>query len=453
MVKTLLPFALAILSAIAPLYATASSAVSITQTAQPPFDASQVFEWWDDGIITPEEADEIFSRLEEENYDEACLLAEVYAQEPCSTKNPVHQASRRKQAPSIIPHGRITIKEQYDSDGHLKKHREELQVQFYYFKLHLGSQELLSYRRDGLEAHFGQISTLEFHSHIPIDTLWGTALLYPVGKFRLGIFLDTSKTFHTHISFKPNRENEITATLWKFTNANSIALQARTTLGQISTWYQFGQDWPLVKIQLQSVKKRLSWKTTAYIHGDSIPQKLNLSKGIIENKLWASQTVNAGWPEALNTQLSLKVRVLSPVSSDSMSARFKLSIASGPERLRPSLSVTCIEASDNCNKTEWKGSVETTWEQFTLKASALFHHENHVKPPKLELSANYRSSIAATKLAVKLPQANPTRAMSIQNEISLDTAPLGCNFTFAFKKTKAKNFRPNFANIQITLKF
>lgn len=450
MIKSILRFIIAFWT----LTNHALNAQDIPQSVAP-IDAAQVFEWWDDGLITPEEADEIFSRLEEKNYDEACLLAEVYAQEPCSDKSQVRQASRtkRKQAPSIIPHGHITIKEQYDSNGHLKKSREELHVQFYYFKLHLGSQELLSYRRDGFEAHFGQISTLEFHSHIPLDTLWGTALLYPVSKFRLGIFLDTSKAFHTHIGFKPNRENEITATFWKFQNANSIALQARTTLGQISTWYQFGQDMPLVKIQLQSSKKWLSWKTTAYIHGDSIPQKLNLSKGIVENKLWASQTVNAEWPEALNTQLSLKARVLSAASSDSMSARFKLSIESGPERLRPSLSVTCIEASDNCNKTEWKSGIKTSWNQLTLKASVLFSHENHTKPPKIEFSANYRSSIAATKLAIKLPEANPAQALSVQNEISLDTAPLGCNLAFAFKKTKTKNFRPNFANIQIMLKF
>ena len=44
---------------------------------------SQVFEWWDDGIITAEEADEMLQLLEDGNGLEACVLAEVYAQEEC----------------------------------------------------------------------------------------------------------------------------------------------------------------------------------------------------------------------------------------------------------------------------------------------------------------------------------------------------------------------------------
>ncbi len=124
--------------------------------AQAPFDVAQVFEWWDDGIITPEEAEEIFSRLEEENYDEACLLAEVYAQEPCiKPAQPKAKPSQNAQKTlTIVPHGYVSWKGRYNSDGHLKKHREELQLQFYYFKLRLGSQELLSYHRDNFTARF-----------------------------------------------------------------------------------------------------------------------------------------------------------------------------------------------------------------------------------------------------------------------------------------------------------
>ena len=203
--------------------------------AQAPFDEAQVFEWWDDGIITPEEAEEIFSRLEEENYDEACLLAEVYAQEPCpKPAQPKAKPSQNAQKlPTIVPHGYVSWKGWYNSDGHLKKHRKELQLQFYYFKLRLGSQELLSYHRDNFEAHFGQVSTTEFHSHIPLDTLWGATLLYPISKFRFGAFIDSSKTFNARVTFKPNRENELDATFWKFPNATALALQARMTLGQI----------------------------------------------------------------------------------------------------------------------------------------------------------------------------------------------------------------------------
>ena len=466
------------------IFATAQANAEESSTIAPPLDAAQVFEWWDDGLITPEQADEIFTRLEEENYNEACLLAEVYAQEPCVTtaasttkstrqkrKNKTaksvrssdsahstkatHSAQATKSAPPpIIPHGRVSWNGQYDSDGHLKKHREELLIQFYYFKLRLGSQELLSYRRDGYESHFGQISTLEFHSHLPLDTLWGAAFRFPIGKFHLGAHIDSSKTFHTHVAFHPNRQNELTAAFWKFPDAGAIALQARTTLGQISAWYQFGQDLPLVKIQLQSEKKHLSWKTTAYIHGDSIPQGLNLSKGIAENRLWASQTVNVQWPEALNTVLSAKARVLSAIASDSVNARFKITLTSGPERLRASLSATCIEASDNCSSTEWNSNVESDWNTLAFKASAKVRHENNrTKPPRIELGASYRSSLALAKLTVALPQMNPAKSISLQNEIKIDNDWFGCDFIFAFKKNKTKSFRPSYAHLQTNLKF
>ena len=451
-----------------------------SSTTAPPLDAAQVFEWWDDGIITPEEAAEIFTRLEEENYDEACLLAEVYAQEPCTIFNKTTEKNARKKrknktaksahspdaahstktihankaAPPLIPHGSLSWKGQYDSDGHLKKHREKLQIQFYYFKLRLGSQELLSYRRDGYESHFGQISTLEFHSHLPLDTLWGAALRFPIGKFHLGAHIDTSKTFHTHVAFHPNRQNELTAAFWKFPDAGAIALQARTTLGQISAWYQFGQDLPLIKIQLQNEKEHLSWKTTAYIHGDSIPQGLNLSKGIADNRLWASQTVNVQWPEALNTILSTKARVLSAIASDSLSARFKITLTSGPKRVRTSLSATCIEASDNCSSTEWNGIVESDWNDFAFKASTKVRHENNrTKPPRIELGASYRSRLALAKLTIALPQMNPAQSISLQNEIKLDNDWLGCDLVFAFKKTKTKSFSPSYAHLQTSLKF
>ena len=431
-----------------------ATAVTAQESALPPFDAAQVFEWWDDGIITAEEADEIFSRLEEENYDEACLLAEVYAQEPCPKPAQAKSASQNAQkTPGIIPHGNVSWKGQYNSDGHLKKHREELQIQFYYFKLRLGSQELFTYRRNDTEAYFGQVSTQEFHSHIPLDTMWGTALLYPIGKFRIGAFLDTSKAFNAHLDYKPNRQNQAGITFWRFTDASVIALQARTTLGQISTWYQFGQDRPLVKIQLQSVKKHLSWKTTAYLHGDSIPQGLNLSKGITENWLWASQTITARWPETLNSEFSFKARLLSPTATDSVSVRYKATLTSGPEQFRPSLSVTCLEASDNCNTTEWKGAVESTWEPFSFKAGTKFRYDRNPKPPRIELGATYRSSTALAKLTIAFPETTPAKGFSVQNEIKVDAEPLGCDFAFAFKKTKTKPFKPNFAHIQANLKF
>ena len=290
---------------------------------------------------------------------------------------------------------------------------------------------------------------------MPLDTLWGAALSFPIGKFQLGAFLDTSKAFHTHLGFQVNRSNELSATFWKFPDESALALQARTSLGQISAWYQFGQDFPLVKIQLQSEKTHLSWKTTAYFHGDSIPQGLNLSKGIVENRLWASQTVTAHWPEALNTSFSAKARVLSPIGSDSVSARFKLSLETGPERLRPSLSATCLEASENCSGTEWKGSVESAWEQFTFKSSARFRHsKGRTKPPRIEIGASYRkSSRTFAKLTLAFPEANPAKSIFMQNEFRIDNDFLGCDFIFAFKKTRKTHFQPNYAHLEASFKF
>ncbi len=445
----------------------AAPQIHAQEAPQAPFDEALVFEWWDDGIITPEEADEILSRLEEGNYDEACLLAEVYAQEPCTQPKPKSPRKKKskttktaqspkpaQESPAIIPHGRITWKSQYDSDGRLKKHREELLVQFYYFKLRLGSQELLTYQRDGFESHFGQISTSELRSHMPLDTLWGAALFYPIGKFHAGALLDTSKAFHLQFGFSADRHNKIATSFWRFPDAHAIALQASTSLGQISAWYQLGQSRPLVKLQLQNEKQRLSWKTTAYIHGDSVPQGLNLSKGITENWLWASQTVNVKWPEMQNTAISARIRILSPTSKDSVSARIKMSLASGPKRLRPGLSVTCIEASENCKSTEWKSNIESTWEQFSFKASAKVRHENsRTKPPRIELSAKYTPMRSFAKLILSVPEANPSKAISVQNEIKLVSDWLDCDFVFAFKKNRTRPFMPNYAHLNVSLKF
>ena len=434
-------------------FATASIQALAQSATLPPFTEAQVFEWWDDGIITSEEADEIFSKIEEENYDEACLLAEVYAQEPCATTAKNTSKATRKAAPPLTPHGRMTWKGQYDSEGHLKKHREELQLQFYYFKLHLGSQELLSYRRDNFEAHFGQVSTSEFHSHIPLDTLWGTTLLYPIGRLRLGVALDTSKTFQAKISFHIDRSNEIECAFWKFPDANAIATQARTKFGQISVWHQFGHDLPLIKIQLQNEKKKFFWKTTAYIHGDSIPQGLNLSKGITENWLWASQTLSTSWPEFQNTALSVKTRILSPTATDSISARFKIALETGPQHLRTNLNVTCIEASENCDRTEWTGSLESAWEHLSVKASAQVRHTTNTNPPKLELGASYQTGSALAKIALSFPETTPTKSITLLNEIRINSDWLNCNFVFAFKKTKTKTFMPNYAHLQFFLIF
>ena len=141
---------------------------------------AQVFEWWDDGIIDGDEAHEILDLLEEGNTQEACILAEVYALESCAsediapvktkkqrkakTQQPATKASVKKQArkserPSLRPHGYVEWKGRTDSLGHLESGRTELRFDFYRYSLRLGTQSLLTYRNEGSEAHFGQIST------------------------------------------------------------------------------------------------------------------------------------------------------------------------------------------------------------------------------------------------------------------------------------------------------
>ena len=65
-------------------------------------DESQVFEWWDDGIIDSDEAREILDLLEEGNEQEACLLAEVYALESCASQEKEFPKATKPQKKSKV---------------------------------------------------------------------------------------------------------------------------------------------------------------------------------------------------------------------------------------------------------------------------------------------------------------------------------------------------------------
>ena len=252
---------------------------------------AQVFDWWDAGVITPEQAQEFLDLLEEGNAEEACLLAEVYAQESCeekqakqkkaTSKKDRHQDRSKKSRPPLTPTGYALTKIRLDSAGHVESHREELRIDFYRYTLLLGTQELLSYRNAGSEAHFGDISTKEVHSHIPLDTLWGTALLYPFGKFHLAALLDSSCVTQARAGYAFNRHTSASIAYWHGTSTverhhfHSVALQTSSSIGKASAWYQAKQSSPLIKIELRSPVSRqpvaLGWRTTAYYHGDSVP--------------------------------------------------------------------------------------------------------------------------------------------------------------------------------------
>lgn len=116
--------------------------------------------------------------------------------------------------PGLAPHGFVKWSGRTDSTGHLESSRRELQVDFYRYSLRLGSQSLLTYRNQGTEAHFGEISTKELHSGIPLDTLWGTALLYPVGAFRFGALLDTALTTRASVGYAIAKGTEVEVAYW-----------------------------------------------------------------------------------------------------------------------------------------------------------------------------------------------------------------------------------------------
>lgn len=138
----------------------------------------------------------------------------------------------------------------------MESHRTELQVQFYRYTLRLGSQELLAYKNQGSEANFGDISTRELHSQIPLDTLWGTALLYPLGPFHVAGLLDTAKTTQVRLGYGQRGTGSAEIFYWHGfgnstqasdslqTDVHSLGLQAKTPFAQVAAWWQYGQEFP-----------------------------------------------------------------------------------------------------------------------------------------------------------------------------------------------------------------
>ena len=422
------------------------------QATAAPLDEAKVFDWWDNGIISAEEATEILDLLEEGNQEEACLLAQVYAQESCE-KSP-SQAARSKspRRPSLAPHGYVDWKGRIDSTGHLESHRTELQVQFYRYTLRLGSQELLAYKNQGSEAYFGDISTRELHSQIPLDTLWGTALLYPLGPFHVAGLLDTAKTTQVRLGYGKRGTATIEAFYWHgFGDSDvqaidsvfadrkgihSLGLQAKMPFAQVATWWQHGQQFPLIKILLYGSEKGdgrsdesikgatqpliYSWRTTAYIHRQDIPRWARLSNTIQKSKYWGSQSLSMRAPDLLNTRVTANAGLISPLDADTMAVRLKLGGESGPEFLRVTASMTCRDAGSNCRVTDWKGGLNASpWELWTMGASVRVRHARPegFAPPHLELSSLFRDlSKNYTKFTLIAPKGRPQEDLRLRTE-------------------------------------
>ncbi len=458
---------------------TIALAFGVLQAAASPLDEAKVFDWWDNGIISAEEATEILGLLEEGNQEEACLLAQVYAQESCEesptqkSKSATSQAARSKspRRPSLVPHGYIDWKGRIDSTGHLESHRTELQVQFYRYTLRLGSQELLTYKNQGSEAYFGDISTRELHSQIPLDTLWGTALLYPLGNFHIAGLLDTARTTQVRLGYGQRGVATIDAFYWHgFSDSkarstdslregvHSLGLQAKMPFAQMAAWWQHGQEFPLIKILLYGSEKSsgknrggtsddgiervgqtiiYSWRTTAYIHREDIPRWARLSSTIQKSKYWGSQSLSMRAPDLLDTKVTANAGLISPLDADTMAVRLKLGGESGPEFLRVAASGTCRDAGSNCRVTDWKGGLNANpWELWVLGTSVRVRHTRPegFAPPHLELSSLFRDrSKSYTKFTLIAPKGQPQDDLRLRTEFLISGDFLDFSLICTFK--------------------
>lgn len=459
-------------------FVAATLALGVQQATASPLDEAKVFDWWDNGIISAEEATEILDLLEEGNQEEACLLAQVYAQESCEDppsraarsksprrpgKTPQKKAPRR---PSLTPHGYVDWKGRIDSTGHLESHRTELQVQFYRYTLRLGSQELLAYKNQGSEAYFGELSTRELHSQIPLDTLWGTALLYPLGNFHVAGLLDTAQTTQVRLGYGQRGVATIEAFYWHgfgsgnthATDINSLGLQAKTSFAQVAAWWQHGQEFPLIKILLYGSEKSsgrnrggtsddgiegavrpvvYSWRTTAYIHREDIPRWARLSNTIQKSKYWGSQSLSMRAPDLLNTKVTANAGLISPLDADTMAVRLKLGGESGPEFLRAAAGVTCRDAGTNCRVTDWKGGLNASpWELWTLGTSARIRHTRPegFASPHLEFFTKFMDfGQSYTKFTLIAPKGRPQDDLRLRTEFLISGNFLDFSLICTFK--------------------
>ena len=463
---------------------------------------AQVFEWWDDGIIDGDEAREILDLLEEGNEQEACMLAEVYALESCASGDTAPAKTKKKEAkrkdaktrpkkskpesrPSLVPHGYIEWRGRADSLGHLESERTELRLNFYRYSLRLGTQSLLTYRNEGSEAHFGQISTKELHSAIPLDTLWGTALFYPlyspIGTFRLGGLLDTAKTIRPSFAFTPFRgqgkDFEIELAYWNHLHyADSIehrsfTAEAKGNWGNFSVWWvpENAGDLPLMKLQLKHREKMeyatIAWKTDAYVHGDSLPEESRLSATIAKSKLWGSQTIGAIFSDAWKSKFSADARTMIPLESDTSKTRFKASAESGPEILRAAASVTCVSGEDRCRQNDWALKIRSTWnleseksahEHFVFSGKVRARHtrDEGFGTPLCEAGIAYaRDAANSAGIAVTIPKGAPKREIQLRSSAEVGNDFLQLSLAVTFRRTADEELHPLHAAMRAKVMF
>lgn len=443
---------------------------------------AQVFEWWDDGTIEAEEANEMLSLIDEGKIQEVCALAEIYANEPCGTGTQAifgeeefadETSASRKRAgksqakkPSRHYSGHLAAKVRFDSSGSVTAHRKELLFLFHRATLRLGTQELLTYKSKRGEAHFGQISTRELHSGIPLDTLWGTALAYTFSAFGLAGLIDTSGTLRAHASYTHKKAFVAGASLWKTADTYSVMAQASFPFGQVAYWQQIGERVPLIHFRLHGRdSSTLSWRTTGYIHGETLPQPARLSPSIAKRRFWTTQNVTYRARGFLDTRVSASARFLSPLHSDSVSGRLALDISSGPPIVRINARATCREASDNCRQTIFQGTAQSTHEfsmlSATLSGGARAQHNRAEKSwssPRLEIGASVTEKNPdkhenTFKFTLVAPDALPHEKLQIRSETRLACDFLEFSLIATFKKADGGKVRPAHAQISSKILF
>lgn len=443
-------------------FATALSVFCLGHMQGYALEESDVFDWWDNGVISQQEAEDILGRLEEGNTQEACALAEVYAQEVC----PDMEAPPKK-------HGYALWKARIDSTGRPASMRMELQITFYRYTLRLGSQNMLTYREQRYETHFGDISTREFHSQIPMDTLMGMVAYFPLGQFLLGGSLDTATAKSAHAEFA-SRKNNIAATYWNIHESNSFVLQASTSEASIAAWYQMHQSAPIVKVRIHSRETArqareqqrdflISWNTTAYIHGTQVPEYSRLSSTILKNRLWASQNITLSGAKESQTKIGTTASLFAPIDADTLRARFKITAETGPKAIHAKISATCLDAAARCTQDDLAAKV--TSEHGTKNAVAVdagakvrFKHESGDRSdfgrPRLEAGASYLEKPQnRLRMAIILPKGDPREAFTLRNETKISSSWLECSLVVDFKQTRKRKMHPARAHVQAKMAF
>ncbi len=422
---------------------------------------SQVFDWWDDGLVTAEEAGEILDLLQEGNFEEACLLSQALALETCEGKS----SGRKRSAPSLTPEGYVSWTARMDSLGRLERQYTDVSVKFYRYTLHLGTRSQLAYKNAGSEAYFGQIASREFHSQIPTDTLWGAALFYPVGKFNIQGVLDTSLHWQGALGYSPTKN--VTARIFYWDNLrtprelSSSGFQLKSPWGEFSSWYQQGQDHPVMKLRVHQRSSGISWQTTAYYHGADVPEIARLSPTLLKNKFTGTQQVGASFPALWNSKLSANAQVSIPQENDStgsrqggaaanpantLKGRLKVSAESGPDALRGLISVTCLEAESHCPEKDLRVKLTSGYfQQFTLEGAIKSRHTRgegfSVPQSQVYLTYHPADQIKA-RVVLQFPKGLPQKNTLIRTETSIGTNHIQSELVVTFRRIQGENFHP-----------